>query len=365
MDNERVRLARIELAKRELARRQSTQQATSQPETKSPDSISNLWGSSPELRQAIQSDSPIWNSLQVPSQMASRGLSTMAGAIPEPEPTTSATLNFLKGTPGVLANTMAEAAPGFVSRASLLTAAAVPAVKALAPVGRGIANAAERWSGLAKKTPGILTEAANDASLIFSKGKDAASEIYQTGKTGSKIAGQLKNIPLKEDFLDVATKLAESGKLPPESAHEARKIIDALVSKGGGKYTMDYLRNARRTFDSIAKSSEGIAAGDLAFSRGLKADALRGLFPVNAGGTVSPFKTATALGAASFLGPVGKAAIATLSSPILQGGIATGVGLASRNITPALAVTMRQAMEEYLKRRSSGMIDKFTEKESQ
>lgn len=309
-------------------------------------SVANLWGSSPELQTALSSEHPVWNSLQVPSQMASRGLGSLASAVPNPKPTGNLPMDILKGTPRIAANTLAQAAPGFINRTSLLTAGASKALQALRPigsvVGQGVAGQLESATGA---NPGSLRRAWNDPSLIFAEGKQAAGPLYEAGKTGGKMAENLSKIPLKEDFLDIANRLADEGKLPPETALEGRKMASKLLSKGGGKYTEDFLRNLIGKFDGIAKSNENISAADAVYRRGLDAASLRKLVPQNKYGGASAFK----MGIMGLLGPH----FAGLLSPAVHGVVATAGGLASRiATTPGAAVAY------------ANFIDKVTTKQN-
>lgn len=311
----------------------------------------DMSGSFLEARAVMNSDaslgSKVWQGLQVPSQMASRGLNAMAQAVPNPEPTGNLPMDILKGTPRIAANTLAQVAPGFVSRASILTAGASKALQALRPVGsvvgQGVAGQLESATGA---NPGSLGRAWNDPSLIFAEGKQAASPLYEAGKIGGKMAENLANIPTKEQFLDVASRLADEGKLPPETALEGRKMAGKLLGKGGGKYTEDFLRGLIEKFDAIAKSNEDIQAGDAAYRRGIDAASLRRILPSNKYGSTSAFKT----GIMAATGPIGKA----LLSPLVHGVVSTTGGLASKAITnPEAAIAMGQAYRSF--------IDKFTD----
>lgn len=290
-----------------------------------------------------------WEALSVPEQMSRSGLSQLASMVPNPEPTGNVPLDVLKGTPRIAAETLAEAVPGFISRGALLTAGVARGLKALRPVGsvigKGLAGQLESATG---SNPGSLARAWNDPTLIFAKGKQAASPLYEAGKTGSETAKNLRNIPLKEDFLDVASKLADEGKLPPETALEGRKMAGKLLSRGGGKYTEDFLRGLVEKFSSIAKSNENVSAGDVVYRRGLDASSLRKLIPQNKYGGASAFK----LGVMSVLGPQ----FAGVLSPAVHGALATVGGVASKIATnPIAAVTARQALiTQFLENRSQG-----------
>lgn len=307
------------------------------------------YASLPEVFALADSPHPIWDALKVPSQMAERGLAPVTHGNLQIKPTGNIPWDVTKNIPSVLAESVAEAAPSFINRASILTAGVSRGLQAMRPVGsvigKGVAGQLESATGA---NPGSLGRAWNDLTLIFGKGKEAASELYEAGKTGGKMAANLRNIPLKEDFLDVANKLAEAGKLPAESALEARKMAGKLLGKGGGKYTEDFLRGLVDKFDSIAKANENIAGGDTLYRRGLDAASLRKLVPQNKYGGASAFK----MGIMGLLGPH----FAGLLSPAVHGVAATAGGLAARIATnPIAAVTARQALiTAFVENRSQG-----------
>lgn len=287
--------------------------------------------------------SKAWESLAVPAQTASKILGGLASHVPEGKVTGNLPADIARGTPKILANTAAQALPGFVSRGALLTAGASKALQALRPVGsvigQGVAGQLESATGA---NPGSLARAWNDPTLMFAEGKQAASPLYEAGKTGGKMAENLSKIPLKEDFLDVASKLADDGKLPPETALEGRKMASKLLSKGGGKYTEDFLRGLIDKFDTVAKSSQDISAGDATFKRGLDAASLRKLVPQNKYGGASAFK----MGIMGLLGPQ----FAGVLSPAVHGALATVGGVGAKVATnPAASLALQQLYEQYVK----------------
>lgn len=288
--------------------------------------------------------SKAWESLDVPERTAKKVLGGIASQVPEGEVTGNMAGDLARGTPRILANTMAEALPGFVSKASILTAGAAGALQAMRPVGsvvgKGVAGQLESATGA---NPGSLSRAWNDPSLIFAKGKQAATPIYEAGKMGGKTAKALRGIPLKDDFIDVASKLADEGKLPPETALEARKIAGKLFSKGGGKYTPDYLRDLIGKFDGVAKSNQAISKGDAIYQRGIDAASLRSILPQNKYGGTSAFK----MGLMALFGPSYAGAL----SPAVHGAVATAGGLVARVATnPPAAVTANQLYSTYIDR---------------
>lgn len=336
----------------------------SQPQAQ-PDSASNLWGSAPELRTALQSDHPVWNSLQVPSQMAERGLqpltSGVLGALPILAPTGNTTLDVLKNTPRIAAETLATAAPAMINRTSILTAGAADALGAVAPaagaVGRGLARQLESISGA---EPGSVSAAFKDPSLIFAKGKAAASPLYEAGKAGmGDQASLFEGMIHPQQVVDTAQAyLAKGGTLEPAEALTYRKALDVL---GRSRNVMkDALIPMRQEADAMAKASPDIAAGDAAHQRGRMADSLRNLMPQNKYGGASAFKMGI-MAALEQMGIPGKAVLAALS-PAAAGVAATGAGIASRAVSPVatnpgLAVALQDLYKQYVERKNGKQSD--------
>src|SRR3990167_199115 len=71
-----------------------------------------------------------WNALGKPEQLSREGLTKLSGMVPNPEPTGNMAMDIMKGTPRVIGDTLAETAPGFVSRGSILTAGALKGYQA-------------------------------------------------------------------------------------------------------------------------------------------------------------------------------------------------------------------------------------------
>lgn len=273
-----------------------------------------------------------WDALAVPEAKSREGLNAVARAVkkhfPEPANYTGnlpvdLALHGPKAGAEAVAETMAKVAPPFVSRGSIITAGALKAAQAAAPVGRALARAAEGWSGLEYKNPGILNQAANDSSLLFAPGKDKAAALYEAATNRANVAPEIKDAMTHTDLVTKAKAALEAGTLSPDSALAARQSLDAI------KKTMprgNYIE-LRDAFDGIAKN---ISAGaDAMFARGFKADALRGVLPVNKGGGTSIAKTV--LG--KIIGPAGL----PLMSPVVQGAAATTAGAAARNPLPVAA----------------------------
>lgn len=316
-----------------------------------------------EIRQAVKEadakNSGIikkgWDALAWPEKKSREGLKMIADAIPDGIPlpavtgnpvtdvvmaanpnlqrpglTGSLPIDVIKGAPKVIADTLAETAPGFVSRGSIVTAGALKGAKIAKPaikaIGGAVAKTAESASGLEYNTPGVLTEAARDPRLIFGKGTKAVRAMY--GKTDDVIRAEMKEIPDDKQLVEKALSWLKEGNLSPEEALEARKALD----KSKRQFAGPFFRSARAQLDEVAKLR--FKSADASYARGIKVDALRQPLPVNKYGGTSIFKTS--LGGLSGVMPV------VAMSPAAQGAVATLLGIGARGVN-ALARTPIQS----------------------
>jgi len=285
-----------------------------------------------------------WDALAIPEQMSREGLGKLADMVPEGEMSGNMAADIARGTPKVIAETLAEAAPSFISRGSLLTAGALRGVKAAAPLakmaGRQIAKAAEGISGLEYKTPGILEEAAKDSKLIFAPGKESAGKKFAEFMDKTKIRKSFGRATSPKELIDDAMKAFDEGTLTPQEAVIARQTLDG-VKKTLPRHSYNEMR---AQFDSIAKTISKEA--DAAFSRGVKADALRNVFPQNKLGGSSIAK--------GILGFLGGVAPSMAMSPLVQGSVATGAGVISRLLpsSPIPVGTTIGALADLIRRNS-------------
>lgn len=298
----------------------------------------------PEITDIAQSNrslpGKLWEGLQVPSQMSRRGLSSIANMIPKPEPTGNKFMDILKGAPRIAGETMAEAAPGFVDRTSLLTAAAGPAMRTAAPALRWGGETAGEWAGL---KPGRLEAAFKDPSLIFSKGKAAARPFYAGAQAEIEGSQLINKTSTNLRLISNAEKMAKAGRLSEAEALEARKAADVL--KGSKTVNQTWLAGKRKLFDSIAKESSDISKGDIAYKRGVIAQDLRSVFPKNVGGRSSPFKVGEGMMLTKMLGPAGKV-LAAMMSPLALGSTATAAGAVSKY--PSATVALQQLISRLM-----------------
>lgn len=262
-----------------------------------------------------------WDALAVPEKMSRTGLGMIEELTPNPEPTGNVPLDVIKGTPRVIAGTLKETAPGFVSRGSILTAGALKGYQAarpfLKPVGKALATGAEALSGLEHKTPGVLTEAFENPKVLFGKGLDTARKAYKAAEEAGDVRDVFKQPLTKEELVQKALEYAKDGSLTPQEALEARKSLDAIKKRLSG---IGY-SETRKLFDGVAKKM--FANADAAFKSGIKSEAVRSIFPMNKTGGASAFKTAIG---------VGVPPTAPLMSPIVQGTAATAAGMADRAV---------------------------------
>lgn len=285
-----------------------------------------------------------WDALAVPEQMSRQGLQQMAGFVPQPTPTGNMFRDVALGTPRVLADTAADAAPGFVSRGAILTAGAAKMAGGFAPAAkvvlRGLGRQGEELSGIAPKAEGALEAAFKDPTLIFAKGKKAAGGLYEAAK-GESAKDVFSGLYKPEEILDKAKDVIKSGEqLNPVEALKARKATDILLRSKS--HVPDELYKMRDQFDSMAKASKNISAADKVYQRGRQADALRNVFPQNKYGGASAFKLGI-MTALENMGIPGKAALAALS-PAAQGLTATAAGIGARQVISPLMSSVPGAM---------------------
>lgn len=298
-----------------------------------------------EIRAAVSSSSAkaetksgfLRTALNFPEEKAREGLTTIAQAIPSGEPTGNLPLDVLRGTPRIAAETLAETAPGFVSPEAIVTGGALRAGKLAAPLiksgGKLAARGLEALSGLEHKTPGVLTEAAKDSTLLFGKESKTAKQFYEAAKAEAGEFNIFKGMFKPDEIVETAKKyIANGGILEPSEALMYRKAIDKLFKSG--KVVKDELIAMRAEADAIAKQSENIRKADPLFARGLRVEALRNFLPQNKLGGSSAFKT----GIGAVLGPLG----ATLS-PLVQGIGATATGVGARLASRIAGPTTRTA----------------------
>lgn len=179
--------------------------------------------------------------LTIPEKLAREGLEQMADVVPERigggEPTGNLAADLALGAPRIAADTIAEAAPSFISRGALVTGGLLKGGQALKPLVKGaggfIADTAESLSGIKHSAPGALRRAAGDPSLIFAPGKDAAGKAFES--LGETIPAAFKATKDSAKILNMANKSAMEGTLNAATAKLALKHLGKLSKRLKGK----------------------------------------------------------------------------------------------------------------------------------
>ena len=161
-----------------------------------------------------------WNALDIPAEKSREGLDLLAGMVPSAEPTGNVVRDVAMNIPRVMAESVAETAPGFINRESILTAGAS---KALAPVVGPAAKLAAKGAEKVKSAAKALASSAGKRALGFTK--------------------KLLKTPLMKKQADEAVELALKEKVlkalatPEEMAASAEEI-----SKSSGKAMGEFLK---------------------------------------------------------------------------------------------------------------------------
>lgn len=290
-------------------------------------------GSTPSVSQDTQqnqlSSSPsifkkVYDSFSIPEQKSREGLGMIAKMMPETY-TGDSVVDTVINTPRIAAETLADVAPGFISRGSLLASGGLKALQMASPAinagGRLLGKTLESTSGLGYKTPGVLAKAVEDPTLLFGKGVDKARQMYSEVQNAAQVSPDLKGISNSRAFVMRALKMANEDNLTPDEALEARKALDSISDN-----VPDIFRKQTRTiFDAIAKQKFGEA--DAAYSRAIKSEALRSFWGINKGGTPSIVKGGVMMG-------VGQGVLSPFLSPVVQGAGASALGLTKMAASP-------------------------------
>lgn len=295
--------------------------------------------------------SKIWDSMAVPAQTASKVLNVAANAVPEGTSTGNVPWDVATGTPKVIANTVAQALPGFVSRGAMLTAGAAKGLQAVAPLTDAIGGmAAKAGEGISGAIPGSVRSAWNDASTMFSQGKKAAQPLYEAAKQeipeGASIFSGLWK---PADIIKAGQEyLAKGGQMEPAEAFTFRRALG--VAADNPNNIPDELYKMKDAANVVAKQSPNIAQADPLYQKGLYGQSLRNILPVNKSGSTSVMRGAMMAGI-SKLGMLGKVASVGMS-PAAIGTAATIGGLATRPIgavatNPLLMNLIQQYMSKF------------------
>lgn len=304
-----------------------------------------------------------WDALDVPRQKAKEGLDMIAKAVPSAEPTGNVVRDVALNAPKVMAETMAETAPGFVDRTAILTAgaglAAKGAGKLAGKVVPKVAPTLEKGSGL---RPGTLNEAYKQPGMIIDFGAAGkAKKLYNEAKGGLEpIKGSVRSTAHPR-VVDNALKSLALNKLSVAEAFEARKSVRAM--KASKAYNMDKITQYEDLFDDVidsaGKAGAKVNEADKLYRRGMLGEQMRNISRLNKNGTTGPI-SAGIMAKIPLLAP--------LMSPALQGGAVSAAGGAAQlpmrgmadaasmlSNTPdsisAMSELMNQTMEEIAKRK--------------
>lgn len=321
----------------------------------------DMSGSFPEATNLLHSDQSIgrkaWDALQVPSQMAQRGLEQLSEVSkPNPEITGNLARDVVANYPSVSASVLSQVAPNMINRASLLTAGAANIVKGAIPLaqaaGRGLANQMDQMTGA---VPGSMRAAFNDSSLIRAPGKAATGPLYQAARAEMQPGESIfTGLYQPTDIVDTAKEyMAKGGKLEPAEALMYRKALSNLISKKS--VIPDELIPMRQEADAIAKTDPNIAKADPMYVRGRMAESLRNLMPQNKYGGASAFKMGI-IAALQNMGVPGKM-VGAVMSPAVSGVASTVAGIGARALapivsSPSMAIGSKEAMTELIRRRA-------------
>lgn len=291
----------------------------------------------------------VWQGLKIPAQMSERGLQTMANAVPEGKITGNLPMDLLRGTPRIAANTLAQAAPSFVNRGSLLGMGVLGGIKGLSAVPQirqGASGLAGQLESLVGSPEGTLAKGFASAKNFFGPGKKAAQPFYKAAEeTMPKGASVFEGMYKPEQIVDKAKEILSSGgKLEPTEGLTYRKAVDSLAKSG--RYVKDEIFNMREEADAIAKGSRLVRKGDQIYQSGIRNQALRRPFPLTSTG-----KTATVKTGMMFVPGIGQA-LAPLFSPAIQGATATGLGALTR-LPPELAALISSLLSRSQSQSSS------------
>lgn len=319
-DNNRAKAIRAELIRRELDRRN---------------------GGQPQEKGMVRKGLDLLNK---PSEMSREGLGQLAEMVPKPEPTGNLPLDLVKGAPRIAAETLAEAAPGFIDAPSILTAGGAKLIKPAAKVAGMVGKGLSRVGQLSGATPEALQAVAKDASVLTAPGRKAAGKAVGAAADAAKGPLRLEQIKEPKKLVETAEALANKGKLTPGEAVRARQEVDGLFESK--TITGAAQRRLRAMFDKVAKSDPAIVKADKEFVRGAHAERLRSPVPLNKNGDPRQLVTGALLTSAAY-NPATLLA-SPLVSPLLQALLAAGGGAAVRGlekVTPAAAVAGKNLLQ--------------------
>ena len=308
---------------------------------------------SPSDRTSILPRRSLWEDLKIPAQKSREGLGMITEMVPKPEPTGNMFKDVAMGTPRVLAETMRDVAPEFVSRSALIIggigkglsgAAKSPMVrKAAAGAGRLAAKGIEKVIGIpAQSTERVFTQPTALFSAPTKKTVSAAyakSEFPQMEQTFEQAleAGTKETAGFVKRGANALRYFIEKGINRPREILEGRKALDKQIAaldiqidaaKGGSRSVLIQAKNAKLNLRGMFNRALDQMAPKLREADRLASEQL----------AVDPFRRMTLPGKINFLSPEGLArAVPGLPSVVGTaisgaGAAAKGVGAGMRNI---------------------------------
>jgi hypothetical protein len=295
-----------------------------------------------------------WDALTIPAKMSERGLQGIANLVPEGKVTGNMATDVARGSLKILANTMAQVPPGFISRASMLGGLGSKAIGAAKPlikaIGGGVGGQLESLSGA---RPGSLSAAYNDPSIMFSRVTPEAKGAYEAENLGLKASKLVQENPNPLKLAQKARKLAQQGTLTEGEALEGRKAVDQLWKSR--QITEGWKNSTRELLDNVVKSKSELAEADKTFRRAKIAESLRKVMPQNKYGGTSAFKTGimTALHgmpggnfAGALMSPAASGSSATVLGALNKAGLGQLVSNPSQAVKLLQAIRLRQQQQQ-------------------
>ncbi len=300
MANNRLRLLLLEQEKR----RRETQTQTPQ---RSPQRT--------EFEQPQSLRSVAFEALGEPARLSRAGLTQIAEAVPQPQPTGNLPLDIAKGTPRIAAETLVETAPQFIDQAALLTAGAGaairPVAKAAAPLareaGRTIAGGVEKVLGVgadkvrnlfARPLSVLTAPTKRQVTQAFSKAETAQgiktlNEIIQEGTATSGALIRRAGKQILKGQANAKDILKGRKALDKQIATLESQIATAKTGRGALQEAMESKFALRRTFnEALDKIAPKLREADKLAAQQLN---------------VAPFRSLTLPGNINFFTPKGLA----------------------------------------------------------
>lgn len=276
-----------------------------------------------------------WQMLDVPRQKSQEGLNMIAEVTPSFEPTGNMVRDVALNAPKVVAETLAETAPDFVSRSAMIGGAAGKVLSKAEPVvnfagrqasklGRVLSgNKPEDIQALFKRPGAFVAPSLSKAKEIYGEAIESAgpklevstNEAFESAsKTARKVINQLKDKP---DTVDELTAL------------EGRRALDEVISSTRSSRKKARLFEYRQQLDGIVKQNPEIAAADKIYADSALASKFRNIQAVNLNGTPSVLRSTLAAGISGFIqNPLPF----VFTSPMTIGAATAGLGLVKRGI---------------------------------